>query len=408
MIAAAYIRVSTEDQIEYSPDSQLKRIQEYAAGHNLLIPDCYIFVDEGISGRSASKRPAFQNMIALAKTKTAFEKILVWKYSRFARNRQDSIFYKSMLRKDCGVEVISITEPLSADPTSILIEALLEAMDEYYSINLAQEVRRGMQERFSRGKAISIPPFGYYMGTDSFEIQSEQAIWVQFMYQAYANGASLSEIASRLSHAGVRTKRGNLFQSRSVAYILQNPVYIGKLRKRNALPSCYDRNYEITPMDYIDGLHPPLISYSLWEQVQHRWQEEHPANAHETMPAVKKSTACYYLQGLILCDTCKSPLIHVRQNRAFQCSGYNHQRCPCSHYISRQTLEEQVHIVSAPFLPSEILACIKDATLPAEKRNYFLHMYGLQFICYSQKDSADKGSDFLRIQVLPHSEVPKA
>lgn len=403
MIAAAYIRVSTEDQIEYSPDSQLKRIQEYAVGHNLQIPDCYIFVDEGISGRSASKRPAFQKMIALAKTKAAFEKILVWKYSRFARNRQDSIFYKSMLRKDCGVEVISITEPLSADPTSILIEALLEAMDEYYSINLAQEVRRGMQERFSRGKAISIPPFGYYMGTDSFEIQNEQAIWVQFIYQAYANGASLSEIASSLSRAGVRTKRGNPFETRSIAYILQNPVYVGKLRKRNASPSQYDRNYEITPMDYTDGLHPPIISHSLWNQVQHRWQGEHPVKVHTPLTSVRDTASCYYLQGLIQCDTCGSPLIHVRQDQAFQCSGYNHRRCPCSHYICRQTLEKQVHMVSAPFLPPEILACIKDTSLPAEKRNHFLHVYGLQFICYSKKGSADRDTDFLRIQVLPPS-----
>ena len=50
---AAYIRVSTEDQIEYSPDSQLKKIQEYAHSHQILLPKHLIFQDEGISGRSA-------------------------------------------------------------------------------------------------------------------------------------------------------------------------------------------------------------------------------------------------------------------------------------------------------------------------------------------------------------------
>ena len=32
--AAAYIRVSTEDQMEFSPDSQLRSIQAYALNHH--------------------------------------------------------------------------------------------------------------------------------------------------------------------------------------------------------------------------------------------------------------------------------------------------------------------------------------------------------------------------------------
>ena len=174
--AAAYIRVSTEDQIEFSPESQIKKIKEYAQYHNIHLPEDYIFMDEGISGRTAKKRPAFMKMIGLAKTKPKpFDVILVWKFSRFARNRQDSILYKSMLRKECEIDVVSITEQLSDDPTAILIEALLEAMDEYYSINLAEEVKRGMAEKFSRGGVVSAPPFGYTMGESRFEVEPDKA-----------------------------------------------------------------------------------------------------------------------------------------------------------------------------------------------------------------------------------------
>ena len=162
MNAAAYIRVSTDDQIEFSPASQLNQLRIYAQNHQLLLLDSHIYMDEGISGRTAARRPAFLKMISAAReTPRPFDVILVWKYSRFARSRQDSIFYKSLLRRECGIDVISITEPLSDDPTSILMEALLEAMDEYYSVNLGQEVRRGMQEKFKRGGVVSIPPFGY-------------------------------------------------------------------------------------------------------------------------------------------------------------------------------------------------------------------------------------------------------
>ena len=68
-IAAAYVRVSDERQDEYSPDSQLKKIREYAAREGYLIPDEYVFYDDGISGKSAKKRGDFNRMIAIAKEK---------------------------------------------------------------------------------------------------------------------------------------------------------------------------------------------------------------------------------------------------------------------------------------------------------------------------------------------------
>ena len=152
-IAAAYIRVSTDDQIEYSPESQIKAIREYAKRNGYVLPNEFIFMDEGISGKTAGKRPAFMKMIGLAKTTPKpFDAILLWKFSRFARNREDSIVYKSMLRKQLGIDVISISENLGDDKMSILFEAMIEAMDEYYSINLAEEVKRGMTEKAKRGE----------------------------------------------------------------------------------------------------------------------------------------------------------------------------------------------------------------------------------------------------------------
>ena len=83
---AAYIRVSTDDQTEYSPASQLAAIRRYAAQHDIVLPDCFIFSEEGASGRTVEKRPAFHRMIAAARTKPRpFDVILLWKYSRFAR-----------------------------------------------------------------------------------------------------------------------------------------------------------------------------------------------------------------------------------------------------------------------------------------------------------------------------------
>ena len=99
--AACYIRVSTDDQLEYSPDSQLKIIEDYAKKHGLLLPQEFVFQEEdGVSGRKADKRPEFQRMIAAAKQDPRpFDVVLVWKFSRFARNQEESIVYKSLLRR---------------------------------------------------------------------------------------------------------------------------------------------------------------------------------------------------------------------------------------------------------------------------------------------------------------------
>lgn len=258
--AAAYIRVSTEDQIEFSPDSQLKKIQEYASHHHILLSDAHIYMDEGISGRSARNRPAFLHMIKTAgQNPRPFDLILVWKFSRFARNRQDSIFYKSMLRKEYNIDVISITEQLSDDPTSILIEALLEAMDEYYSLNLAQEVRRGMNEKFSRGGIVGPPPFGYCIQNGQCIPDPKTAPYVLQIFTDYLSGMNFRQIAQKLNEQNVKTIRGNTFEPRTIRYILGNPFYIGKQRRRSP-----DSD---SSMIIVSSCHPPLISEEIFNHV---------------------------------------------------------------------------------------------------------------------------------------------
>ena len=123
-LGAAYIRVSTEEQTELSPDSQLEEIYRYADREQIQILQKHIYIDAGISGKKAENRPEFMRMIAEAKsTPKPFSVILLWKYSRFARNQEESIFYKSILRSRCGIEVISVTEPLADGPFDLLAQA---------------------------------------------------------------------------------------------------------------------------------------------------------------------------------------------------------------------------------------------------------------------------------------------
>ena len=230
-VAAAYIRVSTDDQMELSPDSQLVKIREYAAKNNLLLLPQYIFHDDGISGRAAEKRPGFQQMIAAAKDAShPFDVIVVWKFSRFARNQEESIFYKSILRSKCKVDVLSVSEPLIAGPFGSLIERIIEWMDEFYSVRLSEEVKRSMTVNAKKGNLQSNPSFGYKVEDHTLVIVPEEAEIVREIFRRFIAGEAMYALSQSINARGIRTHRGNPFENRTVDYILNNPVYIGKLR----------------------------------------------------------------------------------------------------------------------------------------------------------------------------------
>ena len=138
---ALYARVSSDRQdVDLSVTAQLRALRDYADKNSYLVVREY--VDEAKSGR-IDDRPEFNKMIDEARSPEApFREVLVWKFSRFTRNREHAIAYKSLLRRR-GVTVVSITEHTDDTPTGMLTEAIIETVDEYYSEDLATDVRRG-------------------------------------------------------------------------------------------------------------------------------------------------------------------------------------------------------------------------------------------------------------------------
>ena len=265
-IACAYIRVSTESQTELSPDSQIKTVREFARQKGFIIPNDFIFRDDGISGRTADKRPQFKKMIAIAKEKPSpFSAIFVWKYSRFARNQEEAVFYKGMLKK-IGIEVISTSEPIINGPFGSLIERIIEWFDEYYSINLSTEVKRGMRERVSRGGAVSIPAFGYDIVDKEYVINPVKAEIVRKIFGDFLLGKSCNTIAKELNNIGILTSKGNRWEKRTVEYILYNPVYTGKIRWNPSGKT--GRNFSDKNIMIVKGSHTPIIEDKIFTEAQ--------------------------------------------------------------------------------------------------------------------------------------------
>ncbi|MGB8455838.1 MAG: recombinase family protein [Anaerocolumna sp.] len=339
--AALYIRVSTEDQAEYSPDAQKRLLLEYAKNNNLSVNIDNIFIDEGISGRKAEKRPGFMKMIATAKKKPKpFDIILVHRFDRFSRSREDSIVYKSLLRKDCDIKVISITEQLEDDKFSVILEAMLEAMAEYYSLNLADEVTKGMTEKALRGGYQANPPLGYKIihNGDIPVIVPEESAIIKLIFEKYVYGnLTFYQIAKYLNSLGCKTKKHKDFERRSVEYILANPMYKGYIRwnrTHNASKTIRD------PSDWIivKGRHEPVISEELYELAQKRRDNE-CITQHKARPVTEYK---HWLSGIVKCSNCGRSMTAAKAKNSrflhFCCNGYSKGKCPVCNSISENKL----------------------------------------------------------------------
>jgi DNA invertase Pin-like site-specific DNA recombinase len=262
MNVALYARVSSDRQdVDLSISAQLRALRDFANrnGHRIVRE----FVDEAETGRNTT-RPAFREMISIARRPNkTLDQVLVWKYSRFARSREDSILYKAMLKK-AGVQVVSINEPFEDTPTGRLLEAIIESLDEFYSDNLGEEVTRGMRESAARGFYLSSrAPYGYRKvrvrdgakERTKLELEPGEANIVGAVFKDIVGGRGLTEIVRELNKRGIPGPKGKDWGKTGLYFILTNELYTGvvvwgknskrgnePVRTENACPAIIDRD----------------------------------------------------------------------------------------------------------------------------------------------------------------------
>lgn len=315
-----YVRVSTDKQEELSPDSQEKLLRDHAKKNNIVLLN--IFFELGVSGRKADKRPEFQRMVGLAKSSEhPVDVILVWKFSRFARNQEESIVYKSLLKKQHNVDVISVSEPLIDGPFGSLIERIIEWMDEYYSILLSGEVLRGMKEKALRGGYQTSPCLGYKAvgNGNPFIINEEEFKIVDYIFQQFdVHDHDYTAIARSLNEVGYKTRRGNLFESRTVERILKNAFYYGLI---------------IWDEYAVMGTHEVRLTKEQFDTRMEKIQSRYKPTGRRDISSCK-----HWLSGLLKCGICESSLSYGNNTHSpgFQCYKYMKGKHPGSHFISEK------------------------------------------------------------------------
>jgi len=319
--AVAYGRFSSNNQREESIDAQIRAIREYCNKNNIELVE--IFTDEAITGKT-DNRDDFQRMVkGVIKGLYDVDAILVHKFNRFARNKYDSALYKKRL-KEVGVKVVSVTQNIDDTPEGELLEGFLEVIDQYYSANLALEVRKGLKENALKGKhAGGQVLFGLSLDNEGYYVPNENAKIVRRIFEEYAAGYPKTEICERLNKEGYRNQRGKPFNTRTLYDLLRNEKYIGN----------YVYTIEQTETIRLDGIiKDPIIDYQLWETVQHLCQEGSIRGRYRT------PKRAYYLTGKAYCEHCGSPISGAGSKRSrngtlnyyYKCVGKTKHKNGCT------------------------------------------------------------------------------
>lgn len=346
--AVIYARYSSDMQRGESIDAQIRLIKEFAQANNIVIVGEYI--DEAQSAKR-DNRESFQKLMSDAKIQPDWNLILVHKLDRFARNRTDSAIYRVELRKSRKY-IISTTEQFDDSPESIMLEAMIEAMAEYYSKNLAREVMKGLTENAVNGRHCGgVPPLGYDVKDSIYFINEFEAQAVQLIYSEFLDGASYSEIIAELNECGYKTKRGALFTKNSLYEILRNEKYTGtfvynRMESRDSFTGNRSRHRYKSDDEIIkvEDAIPAIISKKEFVKVQTILNKRKRAYTNH-------AKEIYLLTGKIKCGKCGGSYVGTRNFNsrgvkyvAYKCNINQrsvHKRCN-NKCIARDWLETYV------------------------------------------------------------------
>jgi len=295
--AYVYVRYSSDNQRVESIDAQLRAIKEFCRKNNIEI--VIVFADEALSAKT-DDREQFLEMFSVIK-KNPVDLLIVHKVDRFARNRTDAAIYKKIL-KDKGMRLVYVEQNLDDSPESVILESVLEGMAEYYSLNLAREVMKGMKETAYQAKHCGgIPPLGFDVKDRMYILNPTEAATVVRIFELYSNGYGYKKIARELNEEGRRTKKGLPFGINSIREILMNEKYTGTFVFNKQAPGRKGPHSlkESDKIIKIENALPEIVDRATFNKVQTKLTEQ------KFGPRIVENRY-YLLTGLLRCGECGS------------------------------------------------------------------------------------------------------
>lgn len=320
--AAIYTRVSSDQQRENKTiDSQVAELLHFAQEQGCIVPEEYIFKDEGYSG-AILIRPGLEKVRDLS-AEGQIQAVLVYSPDRLSRNYA----YQVVLMDEfsaCGTEVLFVNSPKAETPEEALLLQFQGMIAEYERAMIKERSRRGKRFKAKSG-VVSVlcgAPYGYnYIRKTGetaayYEINEDEALIVREVYQKYAESfLSIGAITRDLNARKVPTrKRISKWERSTVWAMLRNPAYCGKacygkteiterqritkpLRAKNGYSPRNSSNREKPREEWIEISVPAIVSQSIFDIVQERLK----SNKIHSQRNTKVETL---LQGMMVCSEC--------------------------------------------------------------------------------------------------------
>lgn len=337
---AAYARVSTmKDTQENSLQSQQDYFAEYIRHH----PDWVsagIYTDDGISGLSIRRRDGFNRMVDDA-LDGKIDLILTKSLSRFARNTVHALTTIRSL-KAAGVAVCFQKENINtADSTGEFLITLMSSFAEEESRSISENVTWAVRHRYAQGIYYLPGRLLGYTHNQGGEIQVDEvgARVVRFIYLLALSGKSSTDICRILMDYGVSSPgQRQRWEPATVRSILTNEKYVGDaiLQKRvttDFLTKTTKINEGEAPQYYVENGHPPIVSRSVWQEVQAIWTD-----------ADRRNCTFSPFSNLIICGDCggrygrKTWHSTTYNDTVWECNSRKsgHTKCRCHHIYAEE------------------------------------------------------------------------
>jgi len=334
-IVDIYVRDSGGSRQGASTDQQIIELEAYCAQYGLQLR--HKFTDIAKSGGSTVGRDEFNHMLDLTRRpEDRPQGILLWNHARFARDLNDAIYYKALLRNR-GVVIHSLTDPIPEGQYGRIIEFFIDISNEEKRRQTSTDAKRGLRDLVMiHGCVPGVPPRGFLRQPVTLPLRRDSSPriahrWVpdpelrervRKAFEMRASGSTLAQIHAELHLFGGINSYKTFFINR---------LYIGILEFGGLV---------------IENYCEPLIDMDTWLAVQRRIQEHARAKYDRLHP--RRFASPYLLSGLVYCGACGSSMsantvTHDRgRNEAYRCSR-SKRRAGCTQgRIGRKTLETAV------------------------------------------------------------------
>jgi site-specific DNA recombinase len=290
--ACLYLRVSTKEQTKnFSLETQFKACTDLCEENDWEIAGT--FRDEGESAKTTD-RPEFQKMIDFATKKSnGIGYVVVYNVSRFARNNEDHVAVRAILRK-AGATLRSVTEPIDDTPEGRLMEGISSVVAQYDNDQKARRTRQGMLQRLQKGQWTHQAPLGYVKVGEreaaTLRPDPDKGPLVRKAFELMATGLHTEkQVLETITSDGLRTKKDQRLGLSMLNKMLRNRIYEGVM--------------EVEGFGTFPGKFEPLVGRELFANVQAVLDGRRP-----TVVPHDRNNPDYPLRRFIRCGKCDSPL----------------------------------------------------------------------------------------------------